>query len=83
MNILTAFLSRSRSISVLGCRFTLFTLLRIYEVPIVASVKENFCTKGRLKNGDVIIAINGQYPTETADTDIYSSVFRTYRCRRQ
>lgn len=27
-----------------------------------------------MKNGDVIIAINGQYPTETADTDIYSSV---------
>ena len=46
-----------------------------YEVPIVASVKENSpAEKAGLKNGDVIIAINGQYPTETADTDIYSSV---------
>ena len=46
-----------------------------YEVQIVASVKENSpAEKAGLKNGDVIIAINGQYPTETADTDIYSSV---------
>lgn len=46
-----------------------------YEIPIVASVNENSpAEKAGLKNGDVIIAINGQYPTETADTDIYSSV---------
>ena len=62
MNILTAFLIAVDPVT-------------HYEVPIVASVKENSpAEKAGLKNGDVIIAINGQYPTETADTDIYSSV---------
>ena len=47
-----------------------------YEVPIVASVKENSpAEKAGLKNGDVIIAINGQYPT--AGNDFVMTVERS------
>lgn len=46
-----------------------------FEVPIVASVNaDSPAEKAGLKNGDVIIAINGQYPTENDGMDIYSSV---------